>query len=39
MNKDESSHQEFNANTLNVSSLIWRVLLGKFKAFFHLGSR
>lgn len=38
MNKDES-HQEFNAKTLNVGSLIWRVLLGKFKALFHFGSR
>ena len=38
MNKGES-HQEFNAKTLNVGSLIWRVLLGKFKALFHFGSR
>lgn len=38
MNKDES-HQEFNVKTLNVGSLIWRVLLGKFKALFHFGSR
>jgi len=39
INKDESSHQEFDVNTLNVGSLIWRVLLRKFKALFHLGSR
>ncbi len=39
INKDESSHQEFDTNTLNVGSLIWRVLLRKFKVLFHLGSK
>ena len=39
INKDEASHQEFDTNTLNVGSLIWRILLRKFKALFHLGSK
>jgi uncharacterized protein len=39
VSKDEKSPQEFDANTLNVGSLIWRVLLRKFKALFHLSSK
>ena len=39
VSKEESSPQGLDANTLNIGSLIWRVLLRKFKALFHLGSK